>query len=552
VKIYIAANIQAEQIKSFINFNVMKPSVFILAQQYFSGLIKQAIQSEEHFRVVGCSDDYHNIWKQVQLYHPSTLIIEVCHPIFLIQNLVADLESSKYPINLLVFEKVDDKTIYYTTSQGKNNIQHSLLTDNFCLALQEDYQCIHVTYRDDKWNQRFGIGSDLFDRNECLIEVLRGTSSENFMKFQQLYNFDLKQKGYYLFIYELVSIENFDHNINRDCYNYIGVLLKQEFIELLRKYNGGEAFYTSPTTLYLYINDLDIVSVSRKNQQLSLLIKQLCYIGSRKTSFCFFSPRIEEIEDFRSFHELYQRNKTNHFFCYEKRPMTKAELSPPPYNVDYDTIQNNLDFIGDAISYDNDIERAVHFIRDLFILLVKPSYDIDLYYYCFNVIKRIIFTEYHPLELPLALKPVFGSDFMFNSIEESCEKIVSLLYTLSQAHINQSHLKYHYVHDTVNYIKEHYMSNLSLADISNAMQVNCAYLSQLFKRKTGVTIIQYLIEYRIRVAEKYLKDSDIPVSEIAVMVGFNDIKHFSKTFKKATGLSPLQYRKHTEPQIILV
>ena len=56
-------------------------------------------------------------------------------------------------------------------------------------------------------------------------------------------------------------------------------------------------------------------------------------------------------------------------------------------------------------------------------------------------------------------------------------------------------------------------------------------------------MIGYLISYRIQKAEELLSESMEPIYRIASKVGFCEVKHFSKTFKKLTGFTPMQYKK---------
>jgi len=60
---------------------------------------------------------------------------------------------------------------------------------------------------------------------------------------------------------------------------------------------------------------------------------------------------------------------------------------------------------------------------------------------------------------------------------------------------------------------------------------------------TGMTIVAYLIQLRIKLAATMLRDTGLPVTEIHQRVGFNDDSHFRRTFRKYTGASPSEYRQ---------
>ena len=69
------------------------------------------------------------------------------------------------------------------------------------------------------------------------------------------------------------------------------------------------------------------------------------------------------------------------------------------------------------------------------------------------------------------------------------------------------------------------------------------YLSALFRKKTGTTLIKYLTNYRMERAAKMLTKSDLPIAEIARRVGYDNISYFSLLFKARFGVSPAQFRK---------
>jgi len=65
----------------------------------------------------------------------------------------------------------------------------------------------------------------------------------------------------------------------------------------------------------------------------------------------------------------------------------------------------------------------------------------------------------------------------------------------------------------------------------------------MFKKETGKTLTEYIQMVRIETAKKLLVEKERNVSEVAELVGYSDIKFFTKQFKKALGVSPNEYRK---------
>ena len=93
------------------------------------------------------------------------------------------------------------------------------------------------------------------------------------------------------------------------------------------------------------------------------------------------------------------------------------------------------------------------------------------------------------------------------------------------------------------FIKEHYMEPITLEQVSDAAGFNASYFSALFKKETGVGFLEYLSETRIDQAKELLRETSLSVAEICTRVGYNDGKHFTKTFTKYTSLKPGEFRK---------
>ena len=100
------------------------------------------------------------------------------------------------------------------------------------------------------------------------------------------------------------------------------------------------------------------------------------------------------------------------------------------------------------------------------------------------------------------------------------------------------------VYKILDYLNEHYAENLSLEKISVEFFISKSNLSHYFKKETGLSPIQYMMQRRIGEAQSLLVETSLPIQEIEFRLGFNDSAHFSKMFKKHVGVTPKEYRKH--------
>ncbi|MDF3005843.1 MAG: DNA-binding response regulator [Oscillospiraceae bacterium] len=93
------------------------------------------------------------------------------------------------------------------------------------------------------------------------------------------------------------------------------------------------------------------------------------------------------------------------------------------------------------------------------------------------------------------------------------------------------------------YIQQHYNEPISLEDVCAATGFSVSYFSTMFKKENGEGFSKYLAWIRIEQAKTLLQDTGLSIAEVCDRVGYNDLKHFTSTFKKITSLNPGQYRK---------
>ncbi|MDQ1912556.1 response regulator [Paenibacillus sp. GD4] len=113
----------------------------------------------------------------------------------------------------------------------------------------------------------------------------------------------------------------------------------------------------------------------------------------------------------------------------------------------------------------------------------------------------------------------------------------------SEAASAKDKIKHPEVNKIIQYIEEHYQEEITVKQLSQQVMMGENYVSTLFKKKTGKTIIHYLHELRVKKAIEYLLHTDMTVSEIGIKVGFFNDNYFIKIFKRMTGSTPNQYRK---------
>ena len=97
---------------------------------------------------------------------------------------------------------------------------------------------------------------------------------------------------------------------------------------------------------------------------------------------------------------------------------------------------------------------------------------------------------------------------------------------------------------SIKYIHSHYTSDLNIPDLAAMEFLSSSRYSVLFNRIMHISPYQYIINLRLKIACEMLRDSNLSVTQIAELSGFQNCFFFSKIFKKHIGISPLQYRKN--------
>lgn len=93
------------------------------------------------------------------------------------------------------------------------------------------------------------------------------------------------------------------------------------------------------------------------------------------------------------------------------------------------------------------------------------------------------------------------------------------------------------------YMEEHYNQNIIINELAERYGMSPNYFSSIFKKEMKQSAVNYLTKLRVDKAAQYLKDTGESVADISRRVGYEDSQYFFRVFKKATGVTPLMYRK---------
>lgn len=178
----------------------------------------------------------------------------------------------------------------------------------------------------------------------------------------------------------------------------------------------------------------------------------------------------------------------------------------------------------------------------------EPDYFIDIFFYT----NKPVFTEPFVLNAIQSnrLNNLFNKAFSAFIKKDECYKFecISILYKIF-AEINKKNYipenKFLKIQPAIKYIETNFLNtNISCEFLAELCNISYSYLQRLFNEKYGLSPKKYIIQLKINYACDLLKTKQHSISEIAQMLGFEDLYFFSRQFKEYTGFSPKAYRNH--------
>ncbi len=97
--------------------------------------------------------------------------------------------------------------------------------------------------------------------------------------------------------------------------------------------------------------------------------------------------------------------------------------------------------------------------------------------------------------------------------------------------------------EMVSYVQQNFTGKISLKEFGEQFHLSEKYISRYFKEHFHIALSQYITYLRLEHAKQLLQDTDIPITEVAMQSGYQNVSYFIRSFKKAYGVSPLKYKK---------
>lgn len=213
-------------------------------------------------------------------------------------------------------------------------------------------------------------------------------------------------------------------------------------------------------------------------------------------------------------------------------------------------------FSPDILSFDSYDEAQIHLVKPiqngklLFPRCITPQHPAF-------VSIRNAFGDIMRAFGPITENTISDSSLVTNDLTSQLYIKSSLLYILAtlSAHRLFSPAEQNFnkrvesIKTVLTYIKDNYHDKIYISHLAAQVNLNEQYFCRLFKKAIGCSPIEYINEYRIKQAKRLLEKTDLPVTEICLECGYNNLGNFLREFRRHTGTTPLQYRKHLDVEM---
>ena len=144
---------------------------------------------------------------------------------------------------------------------------------------------------------------------------------------------------------------------------------------------------------------------------------------------------------------------------------------------------------------------------------------------------------------------IFSEEYNYEALinsYSSLEKMLDMVdFTIGyiESKMNKEKSVQSQIDKIVDYIQKNIQKNIGRKEIADAVYLNPEYLSRLFKKEKGISLSEFMLQEKMKIAESLLKNTNFSVGIIASKVGYTNFSHFAQAFKKTYGVSPSDYRQ---------
>ncbi len=360
--------------------------------------------------------------------------------------------------------------------------------------------------------EQFAANTALYVRDKLLTDLLEGRllSKEELEGFSSCFPFSIDE-GFTTGVIRLVEVDVDQRNLLLNS-----VAVKQLFLEtFLAREKGFVMFKDSRTLVFGIEPTTELIEEIKEFSSLALSvlgIQIILTIGQKQQGLLQLQSSVIELIE-----QLESRSVESFVYPYEEEQKLRVLLR--------------------AGKTEEGTKATASFLQ---MLTASNSSLESILQGCYKMIESVssLFTEMGvrcPDYPPLSNVPL-------STVLERIEKWMDLC--LHERQLQQNGPKVEAIDTIITFMQEYYQdSSLHLQQLAEIVSLHPNHLTQLFRKHTGLSCMQYLAQVRMEKAKELLQQSDLKIATIAEQVGYENPLYFSTYFKKWVGLNPSDYKE---------
>ncbi len=314
--------------------------------------------------------------------------------------------------------------------------------------------------------------------------------------------------------------------------------VKRMLKQIFRNERETACFSVDDTTVCLVWNSFDLNKVIENNiflklqKQLKLFLMCSCFI--------LYQTNIPSLSNLKDAFERCKTVKQLSFYGERCCRLEGLRLeSVDAIITQPDIVRKYKAFLEDA-NYEELNRQIWAVIQNFKDKNVMPAQTIDFAFSVLLVIQMYVYEQRH-VEV---LEGYYGKIKRCTNYEDLLTILDEMLNWLKNDTLGSTANQKRDLLDRIKgYVSDHIGERVSVSDIAEEFSFHPNYISTFFKEKTGMTIVQFINQEKIKRAKNLLRSNQYPVKDVARMVGFEDPFYFNRVFKKETGMSPGKFMK---------
>lgn len=481
---------------------------------------------------------------KVEAIHPDIVLLNLWVPFMDGFGLLHEMEKRNLTSKVII---LNDITPYPNSLERLERYKNCYLLPEGGLqegTFGEVLECVkydieHNRTKSTDNNQReFALAGECRTREDAIMEIFNGISRERLHTLSKQMSLDILSCGFYLMFADFYDRQHASH-IERDSVTVKQSVITQVY-QVLGQDRGWDVVDLGALQICIVINHVLDDSSIDTNDLLSRHYSAVRAAAEQQgyALRCFVSDRIGSAAELHDGFVRTKELKRYRFFNDSIEVITWNHVKACMHKIDLENIDPLINAIEHAI-LENDRLDMKGKLEELFLSVLQPSMDFEAFHYTIERINNMFERIANQRQIT---KPIYilidssGSTIrqVYKRVLEDCKNLQALLN-------NDNPI----ISRAIQYIRKNVKKELSLEIVANAISINSAYLSYLFKRVTREKFTDYISRIRIERAKALLKGSNMKVSEVAAEVGFQNTRYFGQVFKKITGNTPSEYQRIT-------